>query len=267
MTKAMNDMTKATINAQLRGDAPSLGGWLTIANATTAEVVARSGLDYVCVDTQHGAIDFTDSVAMVAAITFGGSSPIVRVPRNEPGIIGKSLDAGAHGVIIPMVNTAEEAEAAASACRYAPRGNRSWGPTVASLRTDYLAWEPGNVACIPMIETAEAIENLDDILKVPDIDAIYVGPADLSITLGLPPQNNDGAPAFDDALSHILERCAVHNIVAGIQANGALAQRRLNAGFKMVTIATDLQSIQLGLTNELALARGETQTHNRKSVY
>ena len=260
-------MTVSTICEQWREGKTTLGGWLAIPSTVTAEATARCGFDYVCVDTQHGPLDFSDSVSMIQAILFGGSSPIVRVPRNEPGIIGKSLDAGAHGLIIPMVNTVAEAEQAVSASRYAPRGVRSWGPTVAGLRHDYFNWEPGNVACIPMIETTEALSNLDEILAVPDIDAIYVGPADLSITLGLPPGNNDGEKAFDEALSFILERCAAHNIIAGIQSTGALTPKRIAAGFRMVTVTTDLLAARMGINAELALARGESSTGSESSLY
>ena len=261
-------MTVTPLCDQWREGRTTLGGWLAIPSSVTAEAVARCGFDYVCIDTQHGPIDYADSVPMIQAILLGGSSPIVRVPRNEPGIIGKSLDAGAHGVIIPMVNTAAEAEEATSATRYAPRGVRSWGPTVAGLRHDYFNWEPGNVACIPMIETTEALSNLDEILAVPGIDAIYVGPADLSITLGLPPGNNDGKKAFDEALSFILERCAAHNIIAGIQSTGALTPKRVAAGFRMVTVATDLLAALMGINAELALARGEgPSTGSESSLY
>ena len=260
-------MTVTTICEQWRQDRTTLGAWLTIPSIVTAEATARCGFDYACVDTQHGPLDYTHSVGMIGAILLAGVSPIVRVPRNEAGIIGKSFDAGAHGVIIPMVNTAAEAEAAASACRYAPRGTRSWGPIVASLRHDYFAWEPGNVACIPMIETAEALANLDAILEVPDIDAIYVGPADLSITLGLPPGNNDGEPAFDEALNFILERCAAHNVIAGIQSTGVLTPKRIAAGFRMVTVTSDLRATRKGIDAELALARNSASTDASTSMY
>ncbi len=260
-------MTVTTICEQWREGKTTLGCWLAIPSTVTAEASARCGFDYVCVDTQHGPLDFSDSVSMIQAILLGGSSPIVRVPRNEPGIIGKSFDAGAHGVIIPMVNTVAEAEQAVSASRYAPRGDRSWGPTVAGLRHDYFNWEPGNVACIPMIETTEALSNLDEILAVPGIDAIYVGPADLSITLGLPPGNNDGSEAFDEALSFIVERCAAHDIIAGIQSTGALTPKRIAAGFRMVTVTTDLLAARMGIKAELALARGEGSKGTESSLY
>ena len=235
----------------------TLGAWLSIPSPVSAEATARAGFDYVCIDTQHGGIEYSDAVPMIQAILLGGSSPIVRVPWNEPGIIGKMLDAGAHGVIVPMVNSVAEAESVVRACRYAPAGARSFGPGLASPRVEgsYLDWAQDNVAAIPMIETAAAVAALDDILAVDGIDAVYVGPADLSLTLGLPPGNNDDAPAFADALTAIVAGCDRAHVVAGIHASGPLTPSRLAAGFKMVTVTTDIVAMRLGLTAELALAR------------
>jgi len=235
----------------------TLGAWLAVPSTISAEATARAGFDYVCIDTQHGPIEYSDAVPMIQAILLGGSAPIVRVPWNEPGIIGKMLDAGAHGVIIPMVNTVAEAEAAVRACRYAPDGARSWGPTTVSMRTDvhYKQWAPDNVAVIPMIETTQAIANLDDILAVPGIDAVYVGPADLSLTLGLAPQNNDDEPAFIDALDTIVAACRRAGVVPGIHSSGVLTGTRRAAGFRMITVTTELLAMKNGLAAELDLAR------------
>ncbi|MGB1386348.1 MAG: HpcH/HpaI aldolase family protein, partial [Ilumatobacteraceae bacterium] len=143
----------------------TLGAWTFIPSPVTAESCARAGFDYVCIDTQHGAIGYDSVVPMVQAIELGGGIPIARVPWNEPGIIGKMLDAGCHGIIIPMVNTAEEARAAVRASRYAPLGSRSWGPAVSAPRHgDYRVWADAHIAVIPMIETVEALNNVDDIL-------------------------------------------------------------------------------------------------------
>ena len=174
----------------------TLGVWLTIPSVISAEAAARVGYDYVCIDNQHGVNDYQQTVAMAQAILLGGGTPICRVPWNEPGIIGKMLDGGIEGIIVPMVNSVAEAQAVVRAGRYAPMGARSFGPVVAGMRrSNHFDWAGDGIALIPMIETVEAIANLDDILAVPGIDAIYVGPADLSITLGLPPGNNDGRPA------------------------------------------------------------------------
>lgn len=235
----------------------TLGLWLSNPSSVTAEAAARAGFDYVCIDTQHGAIDYSSTVSMVQAIELGGGVPIARVPWNEPGIIGKSLDAGCHGVVVPMVNTREQAAAVVRSCRYAPAGSRSWGPVMPNMRhADNRAWADANVACIPMIETVEAISNLDDILSVPGIDAIYVGPADLSISLGLAPGNQDGDPLFDDALATIVAGCRRHGVVPGIHATGALTPKRLEQGFRMVTVTADVLAMTIGFASEKAAAHG-----------
>jgi 4-hydroxy-2-oxoheptanedioate aldolase len=152
--------------------------------------MAHQGYDWICIDMQHGVVDYQVAVTMLQAIGATATIPFVRVPWNEQGIIGKVLDAGALGVIIPMVNSVEEAKAAVASCRYYPLGSRSYGPTRAAYYAGAGYYPEANeqVACVPMIETKQAVERLDDILSVPGIDAVYVGPADLSITLGQQPR-------------------------------------------------------------------------------
>ncbi len=247
----------------------TLGGWLSLPNSVTAEATARVGFDHVCIDAQHGVVSYSDIVAMVQAILLGGSRPIVRVPWNEAGKIGKVLDAGAHGVIVPMVNTVEEAKAAVRACRYAPEGARSYGPTAAGMRVDgaYADWARDNVVVIPMIETMQAVDNLDDILAVEGIHAIYVGPADLSLTLGLPPGNNDDSPAFVAALDAVVQACNKAGVIPGIHASGELAARRLAMGFRMVTVGTDLVAMKAGLQSDLAKASGSPENAQQSDGY
>lgn len=246
----------------------TLGLWLSVPSFVSAEISARAGFDYVCVDTQHGVVDYQQSAQMIQAIDLVGATPIVRVPWNEPGIIGKSLDAGAHGVVVPMVNTRAQAEAVVRSCRYAPEGSRSWGPVMVGLRhADNRAWAAEHVAVIPMIETVEALSNLDDILSVPGIDAIYVGPADLSISLGLAPGNNDGTAAFDEALAAIVAGCRRHGVVPGIHATGELTPRRREQGFRMITVTSDALAMRTGFTQQLAAARSTGQEAGSGSMY
>ena len=236
---------------------PTLGGWLAIPSSISAEAAARAGFDYVCADNQHGVVDYAASAAMVQGVLLGGSRPVSRVPWNEPGIIGKLLDAGVEGIIVPMVNSAEEAAAVVQACRYAPVGARSFGPILAGLRNGgYAKAANDTVATIPMVETVQALQHLDDILSVPGVDAIYVGPADLSLSLGLPPGNNDDRSEFTEALETIVAGCRRHGVVPGIHASGALAERRLEQGFLMVTVAGDLLAMRTKMAEELAEARG-----------
>lgn len=232
------------------------GGWLSVPSSFSAEVMAHQGFDWVCIDMQHGVVDYQAAVTMLQAIGSTETIPIVRVPWNEPGIIGKVLDAGAMGVIIPMVNSVDEAKAAVAACRYYPDGARSYGPTRAAYYAgaDYFANANREIACIPMIETKQAVERLDDILAVPGIDAVYVGPADLSITLGLPPGMNNGG-AFEEARVLIAKKCAAHGVTPGIHANAGLAAKHAEAGYRMITISGDAVALAAGAAADLRAVR------------
>jgi 4-hydroxy-2-oxoheptanedioate aldolase len=246
----------------------TLGFWLSIPGFVGAEIAARQPVDYVCVDTQHGVIDYLASASMIQAIELAGGTPIVRVPWNEPGIIGKTLDAGAHGVIVPMVNTRAEAEAVVRAARYVPDGARSWGPVMAGQRhDDNRAWAGDTIAVIPMIETVEAVANVDEIVSVPGVDAIYVGPADLSISLGLEPSGNADETALDEALATIVAACERHGVVPGIHSTGSLTPRRREQGFRMITVTSDALALRSGYSSELASARGAGGTSASSDLY
>jgi len=246
-----------TLRTQWSEGRDTLGVWLSIPSIISAETAARVGYDYVCIDNQHGVNDYQTTVAMAQAVVLGGGTPICRVPWNEPGIIGKMLDAGIEGIIVPMVNSVAEAQAVVRAGRYAPIGARSFGPVIAGMRrSNHFDWAGDGIALIPMIETVEAISNLDDILAVPGIDAVYVGPADLSITLGLKPGNNDGEAKFDDALATIVKGCQNAGIVPGIHATAALVEKRLEQGFRMITVTSDALAMRGSLVADLATARG-----------
>jgi 4-hydroxy-2-oxoheptanedioate aldolase len=258
----------STLREQWQAEQTTFGVWLAIPSTVSAESAARVGYDYVCIDTQHGAIDYQMSVAMTQAILLGGGHPIARVPWNEPGIIGKMLDAGLQGVIVPMVNTASQAEAVVQSSRYPPLGTRSFGPVMAGLRDpNYHSWSNDGVAVIPMIETVEALKNLDSILATPGIDAIYVGPADLSASLGLKPQNNDDESVFMDALDAIVAGCRKAGVVPGIHTTAPLVQRRVEQGFRMITVTSDMLAMRGLLAADLATARGASKPSSSGSMY
>jgi 4-hydroxy-2-oxoheptanedioate aldolase len=240
-----------------RDGGTAIGAWISLRDPFLAEVAATSGYDYVCVDMQHGLSDYTHVTAHLQAIAKTATVPIVRVPWNEFGIIGRVLDAGALGVIIPMVNTPDEAERAVAACRYAPVGARSFGPLVAGSRygADYFASANEAVACIPMIETRQAVEAIDDILAVPGIDAVYVGPADLSITYDLRPAADQDGDPFDSALATVVDACKRHDVIPGIHANVGLAAKRHAAGFRMITAGMDAAPVTTALRTDVTTAR------------
>jgi 4-hydroxy-2-oxoheptanedioate aldolase len=245
--------------AKWRRGEPAFGAWLSIPSAFSTEVVAHQPFDWVCIDMQHGVIDYGDAVAMLMAISTTDATPIVRVPWNETGIIGKVLDAGAMGIIIPMVNSAAEAQDAVAACRYAPAGRRSYGPTRAPLYAgaDYFAHADEEIACIPMIETKQALANMDASHDVPGIDAVYVGPADMSITLGQQPMDNDGA--FEDARIRVAQACIKRGITPGIHANSSLAAKHVAAGYRMITVFSDIAALGAQAVADLRVARDSAE--------
>ncbi len=250
-------MRENTVKKAWREGKLTYGAWLSIPSAFSAEVMAHQGFDWICIDMQHGVVDYQTAVTMLQAISTTNTIPFVRVPWNEPGIIGKMLDAGAYGVIIPLVNSPEEAQAAVAACRYAPVGRRSFGPTRAGYYggLDYGSHANEEIACIPMIETTTALERLDEILSVPGIDAVYVGPADLSLTLGLPPGMDHDDESFQKARLAIAEGCKRHGITAGIHASASLAQKHAEAGYRMITISSDVGSLAGGAARDLRSVR------------
>ncbi len=247
----------ASLRERWNDGVTTLGAWMFLREPLVAEVAGDAGYDYVCIDMQHGLADFSATVAMLQGLSRTSATPIVRVPWNEPAMIGRVLDAGALGVVIPMVNTAAEAAQAVASCRYAPVGKRSMGPIGAMVRhgAGYFRWANERVACLPMIETIEAVENIDEILAVPGIDAIYVGPADLSLTLGLPPLMDNADQRFQDALTTIIEACRRHGVVAGIQASAALTETRAKQGFQMITVGYDQTPVFAALRADLASSR------------
>jgi 4-hydroxy-2-oxoheptanedioate aldolase len=220
----------------------AINGWLAIPSSFSAEVMANQGWDTLTVDMQHGVIDYGQMVPMLQAISTTPTVPIVRVPWLEPGIIMKSLDAGAYGIICPMINSREDAQRLVSYTHYAPRGSRSVGPVRANLSggSDYLSKANDTVVVFAMIETRQALDHLDDILSVEGLDAVYIGPSDLSMVLGCRPVFDDVDPPVAQAIAHILARAKAHGLRAAVH-NGVpeVAKARAAMGFDLVTLSSD----------------------------
>jgi len=236
----------------------AVNGWLAIPNSFSAETMAHQGWDSLTIDLQHGVIDYSAMVPMLQAISTTSTVPVVRVPWLEPGILMKTLDAGAYGVICPMINTREDAQRLVAYTHYAPRGTRSFGPVRALLYggADYPQHADQTIVTFAMIETAQALDNLDAILSVEGLDAIYIGPSDLSLALGCKPAFDDVDPPVAQAIDHILARARAHGVVAGIH-NGTpeAALARIARGFQFVTISSDARLIAAGAQQILARMR------------
>jgi 4-hydroxy-2-oxoheptanedioate aldolase len=221
---------------------PAINGWLAIPDGFSAELMALAGFDSITVDLQHGVQDYRSMVACFQAMQARPVLPMARVPWNEPGIIGKVLDAGACGVICPMVNTAHEAAALVAAMRYPPQGQRSNGPIRAGMYGGlaYQATANDEVLCIPMIETRQAVANLDAILDVAGVDAVYIGPSDLGFSMGLPPLLDREEPEILAIYATVLDATHRRGQRAGVhRVSPAYAARMLRLGFDLVTPDTD----------------------------
>jgi 4-hydroxy-2-oxoheptanedioate aldolase len=251
-------MRPNTVKQKWREGKPAIGGWLGIPSSYTAEIMAHQGFDWVCVDTQHGAIDFSSALPMLQAISTSSAMPFVRVPWNEPSIIMKYLDAGAYGIIVPMIETKEDAERAVWAARYPPMGMRSSGPYRANLYvgSDYLDVANDEVALCVMIETPKALANVDAIASVPGIDALYIGPSDLSQALGLGPRYNIDNPKHAEAVNTIRQAAERAGVVPGVHTNGSAATSRyIKEGFKMLLLTTDGAGIAANAQRELGAVK------------
>ncbi|HEX7097081.1 MAG TPA: aldolase/citrate lyase family protein [Acidimicrobiales bacterium] len=240
-----------------RGDT-AIGGWCSIGSPLTTELLATAGLDYVCIDLQHGASGSDTLVAQLLAVSRTPATPVVRVPANDAAWIGKALDLGAEAVIVPMVEDVDAAARAAAACRYPPAGVRSFGPTRARL---FLNEHPTDVVnrqvqCFVMIETVLGVERAAAITATEGVDGVYVGPSDLAVSIGAAPGSADDE--LEKLIESVRRACIDNGVVAGIHAmDGADARRRIEQGFSMVTVGTDAGLFRAAITRAMREARGE----------
>lgn len=228
-------------NVWKRGGAV-VNGWLGIPSGVSAENMAQAGWDSLTIDMQHGHVGYQAAVEMLQAISTTNVTPLARVPWLEQAMIMKLLDAGAYGLICPMINTREECEAFVGACRYAPKGYRSFGPMRATWYggPDYAQKANDTVVALAMIETKKALDNLDDIMSVKNLDGIYIGPADLGLSLGGEPRGDQTDPKVVAAIKKILAAAKKHKLRAGIHCSSPeYALKMISWGFEFVTILND----------------------------
>jgi 4-hydroxy-2-oxoheptanedioate aldolase len=241
-------------------DGTVVNGWLHIPSSFSAEVMAHTGVDSLTIDMQHAPVDYASLVPMLQAISTTDTVPVVRVPWNDPGIIMRVLDAGAYAVICPMVDTREQAEAFVGACRYPPAGYRSFGPYRATLYggEDYAEHADEMVVTIAMIETRQALENLEGILDVDGLDAVFVGPSDLGQSLGYGPGPDREEPEVVEAIDSVLAAARGRGLAAGIFAGSPEhASRMVEKGFRFVNVSSDAR-LMAGATAEIvAQLKGE----------
>jgi 4-hydroxy-2-oxoheptanedioate aldolase len=231
--------------ARVRGGETVYGGWAASGGLLTARALAAAGLDYVVIDLQHGGATEHDLPGMTAAIRLAGATPLGRVRHAHPADIGRALDLGCEGVIVPNVESADQAAAVAGACRYPPDGYRSAGGAMASQQ---------HPLCIVMVESAPAMTDLPATLKLPGVDGIYVGPRDLSFSLGCQLDPHD--PVLRPAFERIWAACAAARKPVGVHAtDGVTARLYRDDGCRLVTVAGDLVAVTRDAAAGLSAAR------------
>lgn len=249
----MQTMTRL-FSAWLKNE-PTINGWLSLNNSFSAEIMAHAGFNSLTIDMQHGISDYSSLIAMMQAIKTKDIPIFVRVPWLEASAIMKSLDAGANAIICPMINNADDARLFASYCRYPPLGQRSFGPIRAKfLHTqDYFKIANENIFVCAMIETKEALANLDEILSVCGIDGVYIGPADLSCSLGVSPKFDQEDEKVLKAIELVLNRAKAHKKYAGIHnLSPQYAKKMADLGFNFLTLGSDANFMLQGAKEVLA---------------
>ena len=260
-------MKKNHVRAKLKEGQPSVGTWLTLPDPTAALLMARAGFDWLTVELEHTPVTFETAAQSFAIIAASGVVPLARVPWNHGENIKRVLDTGAYGIVVPMVNSRAEAEAAVAAARYAPLGTRSIGGQLHAINfgTDpgtYYARANEEILVVLMAEHIKAIEALDDILSVPGIDVVFIGPNDLHHSMGKPPAFDSEHKEYVDALKHVLKTARKYGIAPGIHVvDAAAAQRRIEEGFQFIAVASEaglMLSKAQEVTRVLGLGAGKT---------
>ena len=252
------------VKEKLKRGEPALGAWLSLPSIPSARIMARLGFDWLVVDMEHSAQNPVLMADMVATIADAGTcAPIVRVPTNSVEWFKWALDAGAWGVVVPMVNSREEAQRVVEYTKYPPLGDRSiggaFGPYGFGITNwpDYARTANDEIIVIIQIESRQALQHLDEILSVPGIDVAFVGPNDLHAQLGLTPSSEGAELEFTEALEHIKAAARKYHLATGIfSKNGEAAAERVRQGFQMISVTTDISSLIAAATRNLQIARG-----------
>jgi len=239
---------------------PSLGGWSLLRSPAVAATTAASALDWICLDAQHGEHDDASVREVCALLADTPTQVLVRPTANDPALIGRALDAGADGVVVPLVEDADEARAAAAACRYPPRGRRSWGPLWAAYGREVPTPGHARVRCSVMVETAGALEQVREIAAADGVDEVFVGPFDLSLSLGTDVDVLVDDPSADAPLRRVVAACAeAGTTAAAFGGSPDRASRLLALGFTRVAVTTDVAALAAGLQHLRSQVDGAAQ--------
>jgi len=251
---AVSNMTDATLSCKakiVRGQA-TIGSWITLGHPAIAEIMARAGFDWLVIDLEHSTISVESAGELIRVIDLCGVVPLVRLTSNHPDQVKRVMDAGAHGIVVPMVNSRAEAERAVAAVHYAPQGNRGVGLARAQRYgpgfQDYLEWQKDGPIVIVQVEHSDAVERLDDILTVPGVDGFIVGPYDLSCSLGIPGQFEHAD--FLSAMERIRATAQRLSVVSGlhvVEPDGERLVQAMGEGYRFIAYSVDIRLLDVGV--------------------
>jgi 4-hydroxy-2-oxoheptanedioate aldolase len=263
-------MRANAVKRALKAGQPSVGTWLSLGSITAARFLARAGFAWLNVDIEHSLVDWETATHIFAAVADAGCTALARIPANRHDHIKRVLDNGAMGVVVPMVNSRAEAEAAVAACLYPPRGNRSVGGSVHALNfgttaNDYFAHADEELLIVLQCEHIQSVENADSIFATPGVDAIFVGPNDLAASMrgkdGKPP----GGEAMTQAIKHVLATCKKHGVAPGIHVYSAEeAKARIAEGWQFIAVQSELKMMLDGAARIVQGIGAQQQTEMAK---
>jgi 4-hydroxy-2-oxoheptanedioate aldolase len=236
---------------------PAFGYALGLTSPLSAEILSNCGIDFLLLDRQHGSWGDDSTLAALIAMSSGSAIPMARVLRNEFSLIGRLLDEGMMGIVVPLVNTADDAAAAARACRFPPTGERSWGwGRARAYGDDYADWIDDQLFLAVQIESAQAVANAEAILATPGVDGCWVGPSDLALSLGFHPREMDNRDEHARALEAVLQACRNTGTISGIAGRSLQdAVQRAGQGFQFITAGSDIGFVISGAANGLEILR------------
>lgn len=250
-------MAPPSLRRRLSSAEPLYSAWIGFPGATQATVMARSAFEVITIDMQHGLMDFGEAVSLVQISLAHQKAPIVRVPLEGWGIAGRFLDVGAQGIVMPMVNSPEDARRLVSFTKYPPSGTRSWGSYAATsisgmAPSEYLQKANDIIVAFAMVETRQALDQVDAICSTPGLDGVFVGPSDLSISLSNGATNDTQLEATQKAIAQIAAAAKRANIVCGIYcANMGLARKYSALGYRYFPIGSDAMYLGQGIEHFL----------------
>jgi 4-hydroxy-2-oxoheptanedioate aldolase len=270
LVKSKSPMKKNSVRQSLKNGQHQVGTWLSLSSPTAARFMARSGFHWLTVDMEHSDCNWTTAASIFAHVAEAGCTPLIRVPSISHENTKRALDLGAHGIVFPMCNSVEQAELAVASCKYPPHGTRSVGGSMHALNfdtnaADYYQRANDEILVVVQAEHIDAVERIEQILAVPGVDAVFIGPNDLLASMGKTPRMDSDDPDFVAALDRIRQAALANAVAPGLHvADAATALKRIEQGWKFIAVSSELGMMNhaaagivssIGIANQKEIAR------------